>query len=279
MSYLNTGGTLLFAACLSMSWQEGNGLAPQSSVINSSPISHHSRAALSEQTSGLMRRASNRRYASSAEPASADPTSAEPSRNGSGDPLISSKGDPRGALVEGPPLEVGTLIGVDLETFDQLFDPLDLASDAAALYRRRTVELKHGRVAMLAVVGLLVQEVVQLPGYVSLTSNLKFSDVPSGLGALTVLPPLGWLQLVLFVGFLELGPMRQTADRAPGDVASPALNWKRYDDPAVRDTKLLIELKNGRLAMLGVMGMLVSEAITGQTIGMQVASGNTNPFL
>ena len=127
---------------------------------------------------------------------------------------------------------------------------------------------------MLAVVGLLVQEVVTLPGFVSFTSNLKFSDIPPGLGALGVLPPLGWLQIVAFVGFLELGPLRQdTRTRGPGDVGGSA--WKRYEDESVRTTKLLAELKNGRLAMLGVVGMLVGEAVTGRTTGYQFATGLT----
>mmetsp|Transcript_41315 Transcript_41315/g.70275 ORF Transcript_41315/g.70275 Transcript_41315/m.70275 type:complete len:220 (-) Transcript_41315:164-823(-) len=182
--------------------------------------------------------------------------------------------DPRGDLVDGPQISADQLIGVDLETLNQVFDPLDLASETESLFRRRCVEIKHGRVAMAAVLGMLVSEAATFPGYVSFTANLKFSDVPPGLGALRVLPPVGWLQIFLFVGVLELGPFKQSTrpGAQPGDVAGEL--WKRYDDDEVRASKLLIELKNGRLAMLGVMGMLVSEAVTGQTVGVQISSGN-----
>ena len=46
----------------------------------------------------------------------------------------------------------------------------------------------------------------------------------------------------------------------------------RYDEPS-RSTKLLVELKNGRLAMLAVTGMLVSEGVTGQSAAAQIMSG------
>jgi hypothetical protein len=39
-----------------------------------------------------------------------------------------------------------------------------LAGDEAQLFKWRCIELKHGRVAMLAVVGLIVAEAAPLPG-------------------------------------------------------------------------------------------------------------------
>jgi Chlorophyll A-B binding protein len=44
------------------------------------------------------------------------------------------------------------------------FDPVGFSQDAPSLFRRRAVELKHGRVAMLATVGVVVQTFVHLPG-------------------------------------------------------------------------------------------------------------------
>jgi hypothetical protein len=37
------------------------------------------------------------------------------------------------------------------------WDPLGLSADTSALYRRRQTEIKHGRVSMLATLGILVQ--------------------------------------------------------------------------------------------------------------------------
>lgn len=49
------------------------------------------------------------------------------------------------------------MLGADVET-DGVFDPLGFGKDDASLFRRRAVELKHGRVAMLAVTGYLFAE-------------------------------------------------------------------------------------------------------------------------
>ncbi len=48
------------------------------------------------------------------------------------------------------------MLGADVET-GGVFDPLGLAKDESTLYRSRLIELKHGRVAMLACLGTLVQ--------------------------------------------------------------------------------------------------------------------------
>merc|ERR1719390_140919 len=45
----------------------------------------------------------------------------------------------------------------------KIFDPLGLGADEASLYRRRVVEIKHGRVCMVAFLGMTVgpNELVQ----------------------------------------------------------------------------------------------------------------------
>ena len=67
------------------------------------------------------------------------------------------------------------------------WDPAGLSADGDAreFYRRRVVEIKHGRVAMLACTGYIVQQFVRFPGYLSPSSDLQFSDIPNGLAATT----------------------------------------------------------------------------------------------
>ena len=176
----------------------------------------------------------------------------------------------QGLDVKNPRLSVHDM-PVDIETAFAIFDPLNLALDEEALYRRRCVEIKHGRIAMAAVVGLLVPDIMHtLPGTLSFSRNLRFSDVPTGLNSLETVPPLGWVQIVAFIGFLELCVLKQDQQRAPGDVGGGG--WVRYSEPT-KSTKLLIEIKNGRLAMVAVTWMLVSEGVTGQSTAEQLACG------
>ena len=92
---------------------------------------------------------------------------------------------------------------------------LSKGADAEKFYNWRAAELKHGRVAMAAVTGYLVQEGVRFPGYLSPSAGLKFSDVPNGVAALGSVPFLGWVQLIAFVGFLET-ILKQEEGAEPG---------------------------------------------------------------
>merc|ERR1740121_1108032 len=59
----------------------------------------------------------------------------------------------------------------------------------------------------------------------------------------------------------------QDPKRAPGDVASLDPNWwTRYDDPKEREFKLNAERNNGRAAMMGIVGMMIHEALTGNPL-------------
>merc|ERR1719238_463343 len=69
------------------------------------------------------------------------------------------------------------------------WDPLGFSADGdvASFKRRRSVEIKHGRICMYATIGYMVPEYFKFPGYLSPSSGLKFEDVPNGLGALSKL--------------------------------------------------------------------------------------------
>ena len=51
---------------------------------------------------------------------------------------------------------VADMPGVSTETGNKVWDPLGLGADEAALYRRRVVEIKHGRICMVAFLGMTV---------------------------------------------------------------------------------------------------------------------------
>lgn len=90
------------------------------------------------------------------------------------------------------------------------WDPLGLLknADQARFDRLRYVETKHGRIAMLAVLGHIVTSAgIRLPGDIDFHGT-SFSDIPSGLGALTAVPPQGWLQIFFFIGVLEIAVMK-----------------------------------------------------------------------
>merc|ERR1712139_281967 len=86
------------------------------------------------------------------------------------------------------------------------WDPLGLSADGdlATFKRRRTAEIKHGRVCMIACTGYIVPEYFKWPGYLSPSLGIKFADVPNGLAALSKVPVVGLAQIVAFAGSIEL---------------------------------------------------------------------------
>jgi hypothetical protein len=90
------------------------------------------------------------------------------------------------------------------------YDPLNLCADCdqERFDRLRYVEIKHGRIAMLAVVGyLLTAGGVRLPGLISYDGT-KFADVPAGFAAFDKVPKFGLIQIAFFIGILEVAVMR-----------------------------------------------------------------------
>jgi len=145
------------------------------------------------------------------------------------------------------------------------FDPLGLVEDGdqEKFDRLRYVELKHGRICMLGVVGYLVTAAgVRLPGDIDF-SGTSFSDIASGWEGTTQVPVAGALQIFAFVGALELGVMKDiTGGEFPGDFRNGAIDygWDNFDD----ETKLqkrAIELNNGRAAMMGLLGLMVHDKL------------------
>ena len=145
-----------------------------------------------------------------------------------------------------------------------VWDPLGLI-EKRDMRRYEIMEIKHGRAAMLGFLHVIAIEAgVRLPGYLSVSQDLKFSDVPAGcFASLEAVPTAGWLQIMVLTCMQEAGTgfasKPQTDDAEPGDIALDS--WVRYDDPEVRTFKLNVERQNGRAAMLGITGCLIHELL------------------
>merc|ERR1719174_1553589 len=157
-----------------------------------------------------------------------------------------------------------------------VWDPLGLMTKMPDKYRRwQEMEIKHGRIAMLATLHVIVTGAgYRWAGYCSYLSfpPLKFEDIPGGtLGSWAALPQAGWAQIVALIAILDNSLFAQTADAAPGDVVMGAngedrIPWVRYANPAVKEFKLNAERNNGRAAMMGIIGMMIHEGLTGNPI-------------
>lgn len=146
--------------------------------------------------------------------------------------------------------------------------PLDLANKGPYgtpeqnFYHYRGVEVKHGRIAMAATLGMLVQESYRFTGLLSPSENLSFSDVPNGLAALDVVPLEGWVQMAVLIGAHEV-IVKQREGKKPGDFGTGYFGVSLDDQSAKQLRVLNVEVQNGRLAMMGILGMFASENIHG----------------
>jgi len=141
-----------------------------------------------------------------------------------------------------------------------IWDPAGLSKniDSATFRQYRSAELKHGRICMLAVLGLIVQHWWKLP---------KLADAPSGISAAQAGQPSAPLLGVLFicVGIIEFNTSDE--DREPGDFGDPFdlipladYNPENSDDMTLwRDR----ELNHCRLAMVAFLGAAMAEYATG----------------
>jgi light-harvesting complex I chlorophyll a/b binding protein 1 len=129
----------------------------------------------------------------------------------------------------------------------------------------RGVEVKHGRIAMAATLGMLVQQTTRFEGFLSPSQNLKFADVPNGLEALKVVPLEGWVQMAVVIGLHEVF-VKQREGRAPGDFGTGYFGFAMDDQSAKQLSSLSAEISNGRLAMLGILGMFASEIVNGEVL-------------
>merc|ERR1719401_547321 len=138
--------------------------------------------------------------------------------------------------------------------------------------RLRYVEIKHGRISMLAFLGQITTRAgFHLPGSIDSAGD-SFDSFPDGFAAIggpDSIPGAGTGQILVFCGLLELLVMKDSANGAePGEFVGDFRNgyidfgWDTFDE----ETKLFkrgVELNNGRAAMLGILGLMVHEQLGG----------------
>lgn len=166
------------------------------------------------------------------------------------------------------------------------FDPFGFAEDAdvALIKQYRESEVTHGRVAMLAFVGLLVTEQPFEFHPLFTMGNKDIGPAIRHLDEVRAVAPKFFFALSAVIGLAELGRaltgfetpgnFKKDGDGNnnalkpnyyPGDIGFDPLGLKPTDADKFAQIQTK-ELQNGRLAMLGVAGILAQELINGKEI-------------
>jgi hypothetical protein len=140
------------------------------------------------------------------------------------------------------------------------FDPLGFSNNIDVRWLREA-ELKHGRICMLAVLGFVATEFVQLPGEMHHVSVIEAHNAAIKTGAMNqILLWTGMFEIISFRGIIQ---MLEGSGRAAGDFGFDPLMLSAGKSDEVQEKYAMAELKNGRLAMLAFSGMVTQAVLTG----------------
>merc|ERR1719379_2850832 len=168
---------------------------------------------------------------------------------------------------------VADMEGTGPETGGKVFDPLGLSKIASeeTLAWYRACELKDSRVAMAAVTGWawVSSGGPLFPGVISTTTGQTFESLGrDGYAAWDAVPDAGKLQILGVIGILEwLGEVSATPHYMMGGTPGKIpllwdpLGFTKTLSPDSLAYKRVSELKNGRLAMIGVMSLVSAHFI------------------
>lgn len=142
---------------------------------------------------------------------------------------------------------------------DMGFDPMRLSDIQTDLNYARWSEIKHGRICMLAIVGILVQEAgLHIPG-----EQFTNTDI---FGAVSSVGFAGNLQIFLTIGIIEaMNFKKHYGDGTPGDIGwgSDQLYKLSPDQQKVRQEQ---EVVHARLAMIAFTGAIVQTLLFGKPL-------------
>lgn len=163
---------------------------------------------------------------------------------------------------------VADMEGVGVETGGKVFDPMGFSKIASAetLAWYRAAELKHSRVAMAAATGWAwtASGAPLFPGYLSTSEGITFESLGRvGYAAWDGVPESGKFQILGVIGILELlgeasVKPHYMSGGTPGKIPLlwDPLGFTSKLSPETLARKRNSELKNGRLAMIGVASMV-----------------------
>ena len=131
------------------------------------------------------------------------------------------------------------------------FDPLGFTKvgDEKGFRKLRVSEIKHGRVAMMASIGLVAQHFVKFPFFENAPAGFSIMDKGEGV--------LGFFGIFLACAPLELW-WRENPEREPGNYGDP------FGVNMYTEEMRMKELNNGRMAMISVLGIFAAEMATGK---------------
>merc|ERR1719343_1057497 len=162
------------------------------------------------------------------------------------------------------------------------FDPLGFSTDISTgkLLFYREVELKHGRLGMLAALGILVSEQFHplFGGNIDVPAYVAFQQTPLQKFWYLVLSAIAIPELFSIFTFADVPGTNPTKpnegkwwemrdpSRVPGDFSFDPLGLRPWGDKEAMLELQNKELNNGRLAMIAAAGMIAQELATGKKL-------------
>jgi len=148
---------------------------------------------------------------------------------------------------------------------DMGFDPIGVGNwDVCNMNFLREAEIKHGRVAMLAFAGIMVESAgIKAPGVAATlgSSNDIFEIHNAAVSKGSMGQILLWVGLIeVLAGWPAMMERVNNPSAIPGDFKFDPLGLGKSN----MARKQLVEIKNGRLAMLAVSGIIHHTLITGK---------------
>eukprot|EP00562_Extubocellulus_spinifer_P004281 CAMPEP_0178515680 /NCGR_PEP_ID=MMETSP0696-20121128/24687_1 /TAXON_ID=265572 /ORGANISM="Extubocellulus spinifer, Strain CCMP396" /LENGTH=222 /DNA_ID=CAMNT_0020145861 /DNA_START=30 /DNA_END=698 /DNA_ORIENTATION=+ len=149
------------------------------------------------------------------------------------------------------------------------FDPLGLSTiDEVGidLYWLREAEIKHARVAMLAVAGILQVEIFgPAPGCEAATAKCQMDAFWQLWNSHPQYVAFGFIMITIIemISGIATTTGRETGERAPGDFGLDPLGFGKGDAAKFERLKAQ-EIANGRLAMWAAAGLLMQGCTTHQ---------------